>query len=312
MGAGHTLVGLPREARRESVGAITQSEMLSPWTGHPPRHPNEAQNWTSWQTKYCLYVKEPKLRSMPFREFLKPPREHGASVGQEAARASGARSVARRVRRLLVVLRPGGRTPSWAPACPRSRLFPSVGQHGGASLIYRCLSPAEFPLLSMEPSKKMDPAGSLQPNPPLKPHADRGAGPAGCVPEQGGYKERFVKAVEDKYKCEKCRLVLCNPKQTECGHRFCETCMAAVLRWAPCAAGGLASLCSRSRAPGVHAPQKPRCILRAPLVNLLGQPAGPTPGSRGLCALGRPRPTDSRPLLPAHAPPLSLPPLPCA
>uniref|UniRef100_A0A7N5KMN0 TNF receptor-associated factor n=1 Tax=Ailuropoda melanoleuca TaxID=9646 RepID=A0A7N5KMN0_AILME len=81
----------------------------------------------------------------------------------------------------------------------------------------------------MEPSKKMDPPGTLQTNPPLKLHPDRGAGTSVFVPEQGGYKERFVKTVEDKYKCEKCRLVLCNPKQTECGHRFCETCMAALL-----------------------------------------------------------------------------------
>uniref|UniRef100_G3TID9 TNF receptor-associated factor n=1 Tax=Loxodonta africana TaxID=9785 RepID=G3TID9_LOXAF len=81
----------------------------------------------------------------------------------------------------------------------------------------------------MEPSKKMDPPGSLQTNPPLKPTSDRSAGAAGFVPEQGGYKEKFVKTVEDKYKCEKCRLVLCNPRQTECGHRFCETCMAALL-----------------------------------------------------------------------------------
>ncbi|XP_078503156.1 TNF receptor-associated factor 3-like isoform X1 [Lissotriton helveticus] len=49
------------------------------------------------------------------------------------------------------------------------------------------------------------------------------------VPEQGGYKEKFLKPVEDKYKCEKCQLVLCNPRQTECGHRFCETCMIEVL-----------------------------------------------------------------------------------
>ncbi|XP_026976443.1 TNF receptor-associated factor 3 isoform X6 [Sagmatias obliquidens] len=81
----------------------------------------------------------------------------------------------------------------------------------------------------MEPSKKLDAAGTLPANPPLKLHPDRGAGPAVLVPEQGGYKERFVKAVEDKYKCEKCRLVLCNPKQTECGHRFCETCMGSLL-----------------------------------------------------------------------------------
>ncbi|XP_055448837.1 TNF receptor-associated factor 3 isoform X1 [Psammomys obesus] len=80
----------------------------------------------------------------------------------------------------------------------------------------------------MEASKKMDASGSLQPNPPLKLQPDRSAG-AVLVPEQGGYREKFVKTVEDKYKCEKCRLVLCNPKQTECGHRFCESCMAALL-----------------------------------------------------------------------------------
>lgn len=83
----------------------------------------------------------------------------------------------------------------------------------------------------------MDSPGTLQTNPPLKLHPDRGAGTSVFVPEQGGYKERFVKTVEDKYKCEKCRLVLCNPKQTECGHRFCETCMAALLRWVPCCPG---------------------------------------------------------------------------
>lgn len=89
---------------------------------------------------------------------------------------------------------------------------------------------AEFLFPKMESSKKMDATGTLQPNPPLKLQPDRSAGSV-LVPEQGGYKEKFVKTVEDKYKCEKCRLVLCNPKQTECGHRFCESCMAALLRW---------------------------------------------------------------------------------
>uniref|UniRef100_A0A2K6RT64 TNF receptor-associated factor n=1 Tax=Rhinopithecus roxellana TaxID=61622 RepID=A0A2K6RT64_RHIRO len=81
----------------------------------------------------------------------------------------------------------------------------------------------------MESSKKMDSPGPLQTNPPLKLHTDRSAGMPIFAPEQGGYKEKFVKTVEDKYKCEKCRLVLCSPKQTECGHRFCESCMAALL-----------------------------------------------------------------------------------
>ncbi|XP_055969661.1 TNF receptor-associated factor 3 isoform X2 [Sorex fumeus] len=81
----------------------------------------------------------------------------------------------------------------------------------------------------MEASKKVESPGPLQTNAPLKLHPDRGAGAAVLVPELGGYKERFVKAVEDKYKCEKCHLVLCNPKQTECGHRFCDSCMAVLL-----------------------------------------------------------------------------------
>ncbi|XP_008823805.1 TNF receptor-associated factor 3 isoform X3 [Nannospalax galili] len=87
---------------------------------------------------------------------------------------------------------------------------------------------SEFLFPNMESSKKMDAAGALQPNPPLKLQPDRSTGSV-FVPEQGGYKEKFVKTVEDKYKCEQCRLVLCNPKQTECGHRFCESCMAALL-----------------------------------------------------------------------------------
>ncbi|XP_058147332.1 TNF receptor-associated factor 3 isoform X2 [Dasypus novemcinctus] len=81
----------------------------------------------------------------------------------------------------------------------------------------------------MESSKKTDTPGSVKTSPPLKLHPARSAGASIFVPEQGGYKEQFVKTVEDKYKCEKCRLVLCDPKQTECGHRFCETCMAALL-----------------------------------------------------------------------------------
>lgn len=101
----------------------------------------------------------------------------------------------------------------------------TAGPHSTHSLF---CSPAESLVLTMEPSKKTDAAGPLQTNPPLRLHPDRGA-PV-LAPEQGGYKERFVKPVEDKYKCEKCRLVLCNPKQTECGHRFCDSCMAAVLR----------------------------------------------------------------------------------
>ncbi|XP_043839727.1 TNF receptor-associated factor 3 isoform X2 [Dromiciops gliroides] len=80
----------------------------------------------------------------------------------------------------------------------------------------------------MDSSKKMDPPAPLQ-TVQQKANPDRSAGVSIYVPEQGGYKEKFVKPVEDKYKCEKCHLILCNPKQTECGHRFCETCMHVLL-----------------------------------------------------------------------------------
>ncbi|XP_017706983.1 PREDICTED: TNF receptor-associated factor 3 [Rhinopithecus bieti] len=103
-----------------------------------------------------------------------------------------------------------------------ARFYTTIWKH----LIY-ALELLLFP--KMESSKKMDSPGSLQTNPPLKLHTDRSAGMPIFAPEQGGYKEKFVKTVEDKYKCEKCRLVLCSPKQTECGHRFCESCMAALL-----------------------------------------------------------------------------------
>ncbi|XP_077797915.1 TNF receptor-associated factor 3 isoform X6 [Macaca mulatta] len=102
-----------------------------------------------------------------------------------------------------------------------ARLYTTIWKH----LMYAL----ELFFPKMESSKKMDSPGPLQTNPPLKLHTDRSAGTPIFAPEQGGYKEKFVKTVEDKYKCEKCRLVLCSPKQTECGHRFCESCMAALL-----------------------------------------------------------------------------------
>ncbi|XP_031523649.1 TNF receptor-associated factor 3 isoform X5 [Papio anubis] len=114
--------------------------------------------------------------------------------------------------------------PGGAGRCgPRRRTRPApVSRSSGGG-------PRELLFPKMESSKKMDSPGPLQTNPPLKLHTDRSAGTPIFAPEQGGYKEKFVKTVEDKYKCEKCRLVLCSPKQTECGHRFCESCMAALL-----------------------------------------------------------------------------------
>ncbi|XP_029453853.1 TNF receptor-associated factor 3 [Rhinatrema bivittatum] len=80
----------------------------------------------------------------------------------------------------------------------------------------------------MDAGRKLEATVSLQAV-QQKVNPDRSLGITIYVPEQGGYKEKFLKPVEDKYKCETCHLVLCNPRQTECGHRFCETCMNALL-----------------------------------------------------------------------------------
>uniref|UniRef100_A0A8C8S606 TNF receptor-associated factor n=1 Tax=Pelusios castaneus TaxID=367368 RepID=A0A8C8S606_9SAUR len=80
----------------------------------------------------------------------------------------------------------------------------------------------------MDTSKKTEPPVSVE-MVQQRANPDHTAGGAIYVPEQGGYKEKFVTTVEDKYKCEKCHLILCNPRQTECGHRFCETCINTLL-----------------------------------------------------------------------------------
>ncbi|XP_063297522.1 TNF receptor-associated factor 5 [Pelobates fuscus] len=36
---------------------------------------------------------------------------------------------------------------------------------------------------------------------------------------------QFVEKLQDRYKCARCHLVLHNPHQTGCGHRFCEQCV---------------------------------------------------------------------------------------
>uniref|UniRef100_A0A3Q2ZDK6 TNF receptor-associated factor 3/5 RING domain-containing protein n=1 Tax=Kryptolebias marmoratus TaxID=37003 RepID=A0A3Q2ZDK6_KRYMA len=53
--------------------------------------------------------------------------------------------------------------------------------------------------------------------------------PASFLPPHGGFRDRFVETPEAKYRCEKCRLVLCHPRQTECGHRFCQSCINDLL-----------------------------------------------------------------------------------
>lgn len=39
---------------------------------------------------------------------------------------------------------------------------------------------------------------------------------------------KFVESLEERYKCAYCHLVLHNPHQTGCGHRFCQQCILAL------------------------------------------------------------------------------------
>ncbi|XP_055027783.2 TNF receptor-associated factor 3 isoform X2 [Misgurnus anguillicaudatus] len=73
---------------------------------------------------------------------------------------------------------------------------------------------------------------ALQQRPPslgMPSMATRSRHEPGFQPIHGGFRDRFVTTPEPKYCCESCRLVLCNPRQTECGHRFCESCIAELL-----------------------------------------------------------------------------------
>uniref|UniRef100_A0A672LW99 TNF receptor-associated factor n=1 Tax=Sinocyclocheilus grahami TaxID=75366 RepID=A0A672LW99_SINGR len=75
---------------------------------------------------------------------------------------------------------------------------------------------------------------ALQQRPPslaMPSMAQRSRHEPGFLPVHGGFRDRFVTTPEAKYCCESCRLVLCNPRQTECGHRFCESCITDLLRW---------------------------------------------------------------------------------
>ena len=44
------------------------------------------------------------------------------------------------------------------------------------------------------------------------------------VEEDGGYVEDFVEELHSRYECPICCLVLREPLQLQCGHRFCQTC----------------------------------------------------------------------------------------
>ena len=49
-------------------------------------------------------------------------------------------------------------------------------------------------------------------------------------PLPSGYDYMFVPSLEPKYECPICLMCLRDPMQTECGHRFCASCIRQCLR----------------------------------------------------------------------------------
>ncbi|XP_054653693.1 TNF receptor-associated factor 3 isoform X2 [Dunckerocampus dactyliophorus] len=94
----------------------------------------------------------------------------------------------------------------------------------------------QVPLQQVAPSLVLP----LSAAPPITPPPTRPANPwppsdssqgvaAGFLPLHGGFTDHFIESPEEKYLCESCRLVLCQPRQTECGHRFCQSCITDIL-----------------------------------------------------------------------------------
>ncbi|KAM4625360.1 TNF receptor-associated factor 3 isoform 2-T2 [Polymixia lowei] len=86
--------------------------------------------------------------------------------------------------------------------------------------------------LSLVPPIVPPPHRQANPWPPSDPSVPQAGsqGPERCfLPPHGGFRDHFVVTPEAKYCCEACSLVLCQPRQTECGHRFCESCITDLL-----------------------------------------------------------------------------------
>ncbi|XP_075963283.1 TNF receptor-associated factor 3 isoform X2 [Anarhichas minor] len=82
--------------------------------------------------------------------------------------------------------------------------------------------------LSVAPPITLPSHRQVNPWPPSDITTSQGV-PAGFLPLHGGFRDHFVLTPEAKYCCETCSLVLCQPRQTECGHRFCQSCINDIL-----------------------------------------------------------------------------------
>uniref|UniRef100_A0AAQ5YWY3 TNF receptor-associated factor n=1 Tax=Amphiprion ocellaris TaxID=80972 RepID=A0AAQ5YWY3_AMPOC len=90
------------------------------------------------------------------------------------------------------------------------------------------VAPSLIPPLSAAPPITPPSHRPANPWPLIESAAQQGV-PAGFLPLHGGFRDHFVETPEAKYCCEACRLVLCQPRQTECGHRFCQSCINDIL-----------------------------------------------------------------------------------
>ncbi|GLD69043.1 TNF receptor-associated factor 3, partial [Lates japonicus] len=90
------------------------------------------------------------------------------------------------------------------------------------------VAPSLAASLSVAPPITLPSHRPANPWPSSDPAASQGV-PAGFLPLHGGFRDHFVETPEAKYCCEVCRLVLCQPRQTECGHRFCQSCIGNIL-----------------------------------------------------------------------------------
>ena len=54
---------------------------------------------------------------------------------------------------------------------------------------------------------------------------------AGAGVHQEGFDFEFVPPLDPQYECPICTLILRNPTQTRCGHRFCQVCIKKWIRY---------------------------------------------------------------------------------